>query len=504
MASTEKSFARRKLSDLVSPDCKWHPGFPISEIMKPENKKNSSKPAAVAAKKSRSTKIVPPKDPPKKMARKSSLPKSKPLKASLPAKEAVSKLVKGAAKRVVRATKKLKSSVEKSTLVKKTKSVVKKAALDIPSILLEGDKPTVESASGPGQRYSLGANPPAENFANEGELPESYGTKKLLLTARDPHWLYAHWDFSREQLREYNALSRDGHLVLRIFKNKIHSESDWQIHVHPESRNWFVPVDEGGTKYMAEIGYFNQNGDWTRISISGATFTPPDALSEDVSVRFATIPIDVPFEELIRIVKAAVRENIPLAEAIMQLRAAGFKGLPAATEIVATKWTPAQERAIGSLITMDSVRRVWIGSLEITELIRRQLMQDVSSMGVAQFSLPSSVSVSSLSSPFGGMEKQKKFWFNVNAELIIYGATEPDANVEIGGRKIQLRPDGTFSFRFILPDGNYDLPAQATSADGDDTRSAHLKFSRKTNYSGEVGAQPQDSRMKRPEVANVR
>jgi hypothetical protein len=101
------------------------------------------------------------------------------------------------------------------------------------------------------------------------------------------------------------------------------------------------------------------------------------------------------------------------------------------------------------------------------------------------------------------MQKQKKFWFNVNAELIIYGATEPDAKVEIGGHKIQLRPDGTFSFRFILPDGNYDLPAQATSADGDDTRSAHLKFSRKTNYSGEVGAHPQDSRMKTPEVANV-
>ena len=75
--------------------------------------------------------------------------------------------------------------------------------------------------------------------------------------------------------------------------------------------------------------------------------------------------------------------------------------------------------------------------------------------------------------------------------------------MEIGGRKIQLRPDGTFSFRFILPDGNYDLPAQATSADGDDSRSAHLKFSRSTKYSGEVGAHPQDPKMKKPDVANV-
>ena len=417
--------------------------------------------------------------------------------------EAAVKIVKSTAKRVIRATEKIKAAVEASPIVKKVSRSIRKAVLEIPSILLEGDAPVALTPSGPGQRYALGPTPPEGHLPVEGELPEAYGTKKLLLTARDPHWLYAHWDFNREQLRQYNALSADGHLVLRIYKNKIAGEPRLQIQVHPESRNWFVHVEEAGTKYMAELGYPNQNGDWTRISVSGATMTPPDSLSEDTSVRFATIPVDVPFEELIRIFKTAVSESIPLAEAIMQLRAQGFQNLPEPSKFAATKWTPAQERALGSLITMDSVRRVWIGSLEITELIRRQLTQEISSAGAAQFSLPSSISVSSLSSPFGGLEKPKKFWFNVNAELIIYGATEPDAKVEIGGRKIKLRPDGTFSFRFILPDGNYDLPAQATSADGDDTRSAHLKFSRKTNYSGEVGAHPQDSRMKKPEVANV-
>ena len=479
--------------------------------MKPENKKSPSKSSSKltgAGKKvsSARAKVSAAKaEVPVKIVKKSSTVKTaaEPLMLASPAMEAATKIVKRAAKQTVRATKELKAVAEKLPVVKKIKSAIRKATLEIPSILLEGDAPVTPSPSGPGQRYSLGPTPPEEHLSAEGELPEAYGTKKLLLTARDPHWLYAHWDFKREQLREYNLLSRDGHLVLRIFKNKIHSEPDWQIHVHPESRNWFVPVDEAGTKYMAEIGYYNENGDWNRISVSGATFTPPDALSEDMSVRFATIPVDVPFEELIRIVKAAVRDNIPLAEAIMQLRAGGFKGLPEPSEFTSAKWTPAQERALGSLITMDSVRRVWIGSLEITELIRRQLMQEVSSMGVAQFSLPSSISVSSLASPFGGMERRKGFWFNVNAELIIYGATEPDAKVEIGGRKILLRPDGTFSFRFILPDGNYDLPAQATSADGDDTRSAHLNFSRNTNYSGEVGAHPQDSRLKKPEVANV-
>ena len=155
---------------------------------------------------------------------------------------------------------------------------------------------------------------------------------------------------------------------------------------------------------------------------------------------------------------------------------------------------------------MDSVRRVWMGSLEITELIRRQFLHELSSQTAAQLGEMGSWSgaVSSFSSPFGaGMERKKGFWFNVNAELIIYGATEPDATVTIGGRQIKLRADGSFSYRFILPDGRYDLPAVATSSDGTDSRAAALKFSRSTEYRGEVQQHPQDPALKPPLVEHV-
>jgi uncharacterized protein len=101
------------------------------------------------------------------------------------------------------------------------------------------------------------------------------------------------------------------------------------------------------------------------------------------------------------------------------------------------------------------------------------------------------------------MEKAKGFWFNVNAELIIYGATEPDAKVTLGGHEIKLRSDGTFSYRFALPDGKYDLPAVAVSADGTDARAADLKFSRATEYLGDVGAHPQDPSLKPPLPENL-
>jgi hypothetical protein len=228
-------------------------------------------------------------------------------------------------------------------------------------------------------------------------------------------------------------------------------------------------------------------------------------MSDDLSVWFETLPVDLHFEQILGLVKAAVRDNVPLMEAIQQLRATGFTGLPDTRGGAHGPWTPEQERALAQVVSMDTVRRIWMGSLEITELIRRQFLLELSSQAAAQISVPGSWSgaLASVSSPFGKAEQKKGFWFNVNAELIIYGATEPDAAVVIGGRKIRLRPDGTFSYRFSLPDGQYELPATATSADGTDSRSAELKFSRATQYRGDVKAHPQDPALKPPMAANV-
>jgi hypothetical protein len=399
-----------------------------------------------------------------------------------------------------------KSKTKKETPVAAAPAEIKRTTratkLKIPPILLEGDASPAPAASGPGQRYALGPTPPAQSMpAAAAELPEAYGTQQLFLTARDPHWLFAYWDLTREQLKKYNSASADHHLILRVYRDAFAGEPLAQIHVHPESRDWFVPVPSAGARYVADLGYHDAKQKWVSVSRSGATLTPPDDLSDDTSVRFATIPPEVPFAQLLSMVKTALRQHVPLVEAVQQMRAQGYKNLPAPEEVKST-WTPAQERALAQIISMDEVRRVWIGSLEITELIRRQLQQQVSSMVSSQFSLPAGA-LSSVSSAFGGGERRRGFWFNVNAELIIYGATEPDAKVTIGDRRIKLRPDGTFSFRFALPDGEYPLPAAAESADGEETREARLQFSRKTRYHGDVGAHPQDKNLKPPLVSAV-
>ena len=378
-----------------------------------------------------------------------------------------------------------------STVVRRTYNRRKKT--EVPPILLEGDQPMLPSASGPGQKYALGPVPPAQQFETaETELPEAYGTKKLFLTARDPHWLYAHWDLTREQQLRLNAKSSDGHLVLRIYTGRIEGHPLYEIHVHPESRHWFAHVERAGDSYATELGYYSPVGRWMRVASSGATVTPPDATSAEADAEFATIPFEFPFPKLIQIIEQAVRENLPLARAIEELRRHGHPDLPRATSASPGAWTSQQEQALARIISLDDARRVWMGSLEITELIRRKLAREISSPGV-----------SSLSSPFGGAEQPKGFWFNINAELIIYGATEPTARVTLDGREIKLRPDGSFSFRFALPDGKYELPAVAVSADGTEARAADLKFSRATEYRGDVGAHPQDPALKPPSPDNV-
>jgi hypothetical protein len=384
----------------------------------------------------------------------------------------------------------------------------KDAAPTVPPALLEADEPGALHAGGPGEKYSLGAAPPAQSFSG-GELPESYGTKKLFLTARDPHWLYAHWDLTRQQQTELNAESADGHLVLRIFAGKLEGHPAYEIHVHPESRHWFAHVERAGHSYAAELGYYSALGKWTRVAASAGTVTPPDAAAKEDAAEFATIPFEFPFARLMQIIEDAVRDNIPLAQAIEELRRAGHPDLPRFAHSIHSpviapgptrQWTPEQEKALAKIICIDETRRVWMGSLEITELIRRRLaLAGDTTSPVTAFGISSPGISSSPTSPFGGAAaKSKGFWFNVNAELIIYGATEPDAKVTLGGHEIKLRSDGTFSFRFSLPDGKYDLPAVAVSADGTDGRAAELKFSRETEYLGDVGATPQDPSLQPP------
>jgi hypothetical protein len=173
------------------------------------------------------------------------------------------------------------------------------------------------------------------------------------------------------------------------------------------------------------------------------------------------------------------------------------------------EWTAAQERELAELIGLAWVVEGAPGSVDVIGLLRQQLEvhlpgapRPTPGAPAAISPLPASVEWISSGPAPGAPEAPREFWLKVNAELVIYGSTEPNARVTIGGRPIRLRPDGSFSFRFALPDGAYSLPVSARSSDGH-TRQAELEFSRQSHYQGPVGVHPQDPALGPPTAANV-
>jgi uncharacterized protein len=347
----------------------------------------------------------------------------------------------------------------------------------IPQILLEEDATTSPPTTGPGQKYALGPAAPAGRVSHEeAALPEAYGTGKLFVAARDPHWLYAQWDFTLAQQRRYNVLSVDRHLVVRVYPGTTEARLEREVHVHPESRHWFIHVGHADTQYMAELGYYRPRHQWETIATSTPAVTPADRPSAEQAVRFVTIPTDVQLAQLVALAKQTLPADLPPLEA-------------------------ARERALAELVSLHLLQEDWGTSAEGAEFARGEAEQEIS---IAQLALPVSLGGEgeAVSSPMGAPEHPPAgFWFNINAELVLYGATEPDASVTIGGWPIQLRPDGRFSCRLALPDGDHTVTVSAMSAQGE-LRQAELKFSRRTDCRGEVGAAPEDPSLQPPGGAN--
>lgn len=396
-------------------------------------------------------------------------------------------------------------------------------ALRIPPILLEGDEPPSRPPVEPVQKDTRASGPSAEAPRQESaSLPEAYGTGKLLLVARDPHSLYVAWDLTAEQQSHYQALALNRHLHVRVHRDAAEGQLLKEVQAARDTRHSFVHVEGGGGKCVAELGYYPRSGRWVSLAVSAPAEMPPVSTAPDTGVQFATLPAEVsqvqrPMTAPVETAQLAARRPRPAPllstlKALTLPRIAWLPGLepggvpatplaelvrrtlpPTQAEALlpVSSWSPAQERAFAEVLELVVEQHDYAGSLAIAELIQKQLKRRAapSPSAAAGAEQPELAEIpEGISSPSGGEQPlHKGFWFNVNAELVVYGATEPNARVEIGGKAIQLRPDGTFSLRFALPDGTYELTAKAISPGGE-MRQAKLEFRRCTEYQGEVGA----------------
>ncbi len=426
----------------------------------------------------------------------------------------------------------------------------------IPAILLEGDEPVPAEVVkiAPAARHEP---PPAAPLLQFGA--------DLHLTARDPRCLYASWDLTFEEQRACNSRSADHHLVLRARVGGANGPIAAEVHVHPESQHWFLHVDQAGTAYVGELGYYTPDRQWVTLAVSKGVSTPSDvpttshlesflrvapqpAPEAGMAAAFAPSPagpaaapeqpaqpaacappqaITRRWEQPVASVSEAAPETSgvqtppspapggslgshPAAQAFAPLQIIAAMPAPRAPFVEPAapppRLTPEQEELLETVI-LTLLRPDPVSSVELAEQhIARLKSRPAGEAGPSSITPPAEAAAPlGVSSPGGEAPAPTgapNFWFTVNAELVIYGATEPDATVTIGGRAIRLRPDGSFSYRFALPDGEFKLPIAAVSTQGDQ-RAAQLRFSRGTTHTGQVGAHPQDPSLKPPAPENI-
>lgn len=370
-------------------------------------------------------------------------------------------------------------------------------------------------------RSAPGRHAPA--YEDLGELPATYHEDLLFLIARDPRTLFAYWDFDWTKVPA--SAFRFAVPVFHLRAVRSDGSEEAVVQIQPAVRNWTLAVSTPGAEYTAELGHYAADGRWVACARSRPAKTPPESAADaNLPVQFATMPAAMSFERM----RAALQQHMAPGESLLHAVAritGDARALALAGE--ASTWTDEQRRMVAALLGQSLVERMSPGAREIDQTLRDQLT-DLLARESARGSAPSparfdgmgsswpsswasgagwSGSMHAAGSPswpghFAGSPSWPReasapagFSMHLNAEVIFYGGTHPDATVYIDGKQIELHPDGTFRYHFRLPDGDWAIPIVAHSADDAQRRSATLTLSRSTSCVGEVAATPQPAEL---------
>jgi len=269
-------------------------------------------------------------------------------------------------------------------------------------------------------KYYTGPAPshqrPTPTPIEQRQLPQGYDEDVLVAQARDPWWTHIYWDLRFKTWDDcrarYGGDFEKSSWALRAYDISFIKFDGKNAHrffdtpVDVTARNWYMNLGSPGTSWCLDLGFVLPRGRFVTV----------------VRSNVVSLPLDGP------------------------------------------SWMTDEEW----MIPDDAFRRLYgmsVGlgpnvSSPVGKLWQERLKRDVSSGAVTSL----------VSSPVGKKAEKLPFWLVVDAELIVYGATEPDAAVSVQGRPIQLRKDGTFTLRFALPDGKQEIPVVARSAKINETR----------------------------------
>lgn len=248
---------------------------------------------------------------------------------------------------------------------------------------------------------------------------------RVVLMVRDPYWLHAYWDVSRATIERVRAsLSENWHTaspVLRMFEVNESTTTSEQvvrdIEVHGGVNNWYIDVYEPPKSFRVALGYLAANGHFHTLARSNTVQTPRLGSCDSIDQNWADVAQNY---EKVFALSGGHSEN-------------------------------------GD-------------ALELRELFEERLRRPIGSPVVTKYGVGAEA----------GLNRGRDFRFEVDAEMIIYGSTKPNAHVTLRGEPVALRPDGTFTVRLSMPDKRQVLPVVASSSDGVEQHTVVLAIERNT------------------------
>ncbi len=128
-------------------------------------------------------------------------------------------------------------------------------------------------------------------------LPDSYGSERVVLLARDPHCLFAYWDVSeaRRKRVRHDAASDNLRAVLRAYDvtqvpfDAAPPNRFQDFPVHGDARSVYAYVGKPAACFVAEIGYLRPDGAFFPLARSQPIWTPRTEQPGSAPGRWMTV-----------------------------------------------------------------------------------------------------------------------------------------------------------------------------------------------------------------------
>ena len=272
-------------------------------------------------------------------------------------------------------------------------------------------------------------------FREQMSASEEPKKDRIILFVRDPFWLQAYWEITKSAVeRAKVALAEHWHgaqPILRLLENE-----DEGVTGSTEQAVRDIPIHGGVNNWYIDVK------------------NPPSSYRIQLGYK-------------------AVNGKFQMIAQSNRVRTP----VPGSSDHVDHNWTDLSE--LGDRLYSLSGGFEEGSSVELKEVFEEKLRRPMNRSALSRYGV-------------AGVPGQSELEFVVDAELLVFGQTHPNAQVNIANEPVKLRPDGSFTVRMSLPDRRQVLPVTSSSFDGTQIHTTVLAIERNTKVMEPMSKEPCD------------